>query len=77
MINDNAAKYIIINDEISDTEKSEKIKKISHEPFMQDVLSSFNNKSYNQAYIQAELSKDTHEITLKKTEFLNKYLIEI
>lgn len=47
------------------------IDNISHEAFMQDVLTGFNERSYNQAYIQAKLAADTHEITLNKAKFVN------
>lgn len=46
------------------------VNSIPHESFMTEMLVGFNQRSYNQAYMQAKLSEETHEIKLDKAEFV-------
>jgi len=48
---------------------SKTVDKIPHSSLMKDVVKGFNTTSFNQAYINAQLSADTHKITLGKGQF--------
>lgn len=56
---------------------SKSIGTAGHEKFVKDLVSYFNNQSFNQAYMRGKLAKETHTVTFLTNDFLKDDVVQL